>query len=97
MMVETRPCYPTDKLTFSITNVTRDKTIEFLGLIFFSNHSRYDIRVMLEDVKRSEFNKNILDTLITGQFVSCLANSEKGMFQFYQENVVPEQDKDEGQ
>ena len=29
MMVETRPCYPTDKLTFSIADLTRDKTIQY--------------------------------------------------------------------
>ena len=54
MMVETRPCYPTDKLTFSIADLTRDKTIQFLGLMFYSNHRKYDISVMLEDRQRSD-------------------------------------------
>ena len=55
MMVETRPCYPTDKLTFSIADLTRDKTIQFLGLMFFSNKSEYkfnSISIMLEDTQR---------------------------------------------
>ena len=54
MMVETRPCYPTDKLTFSIADLTRDKTIQFLGLMFNSSHRKYDISVMLEDRQRSD-------------------------------------------
>ena len=55
MMVETRPCYPTDKLTFSFADLTRDKTIQFLGLMFYSNKSEYkfkSISIMLEDTQR---------------------------------------------
>ena len=82
MMMESRPSYPTDKLTFSIANLTRDSSIQFLGLMFYPNHSEYDVSLMLEDSQRSGlyFNSRIMR-----------------LFQFYQENVVPEQDKYEGQ
>ena len=81
MMMESRPSYPTDKLTFSIANLTRDSSIQFLGLMFYPNHSEYDVSLMLEDSQRSGlyFNSRIMR-----------------LFQFYQENVIPEQDKYEG-
>ena len=32
MMLETRPSYPSNRLTFTIANITRDKDIRFLNI-----------------------------------------------------------------
>ena len=70
MMMESRPSYPTDKLTFSIANLTRDSSIQFLGLMFYPNHSdKYDISLTLEDNQRSG---SYFDSQILNETVSVL-------------------------
>ena len=38
MMIDTRPTYPSSKLTFTIANVTEDKAIRFLNLYLILNN-----------------------------------------------------------
>ena len=52
MMIQTRPRYPSDKLTFNIANITKGKTIRFINIEFNSN-ATFDIDFFLEDSKRN--------------------------------------------
>ena len=52
MMLETRPSYPSNKLTFTIANITRDKDIRFLN-IYLTLNGQFDIDLILEDSKRN--------------------------------------------
>ena len=55
MMIGTRPRYPSNKLTFTIANLTRGKIIRYVDLIFNSN-TIFDVDVSLEDSKRNYLN-----------------------------------------
>ena len=59
MMIETRPGYPSNKLTFSITNVTKGKAIPYID-IYLNYNAQFDadvgIDVFLEDSKRNFLN-----------------------------------------
>ena len=55
MMIGTRPRYPSNKLTFTIANLTRGKIIRYVDLIFNSN-TIFDVDVSLEDSKRHYLN-----------------------------------------
>ena len=55
MMIDSRrPRYPSDKLTFTIANITRG-TIRFVN-IFFKSNAEFDVDVVLEDSKRNFLN-----------------------------------------
>ena len=55
MMIETRPSYPSNKLTFSITDFTKDKVIHYFNIMLFLNE-QYDVDVVIEDSKRNFLN-----------------------------------------
>ena len=51
LMIKTRPSYPSDKLTFTIANVTKEKQIRFLNINLILN-GRFNVDLTLEDSKR---------------------------------------------
>ena len=59
MMRETRPTYPSSKLTFSIANLAKHKAIRFFNLGLILNE-QFDIDVVLEDSKRNFLNSLII-------------------------------------
>ena len=58
MMIETRPRYPSEKVSFTITNMTKDKPIRFFNILLNLN-AEFDVDVILEDSQR-----NLLSSLI---------------------------------
>ena len=52
MLLETRPSYPSNKLTFTIANITRDKDIRFLNIYLILN-GQFNVDLILEDSKRN--------------------------------------------
>ena len=55
MMIESRPSYPSNKLTFSIADFTKDTVIQFFNIALNLNE-QYDVDVVLEDSKRNNMN-----------------------------------------
>ena len=55
MMIETRPRYPSNKLTFSIANIAKGKTIPYI-ILNLNAKLDADIDVILEDSKRNFLN-----------------------------------------
>ena len=55
MMIETRPRYPANKLTFTIANLTKGTTIRFININFNFN-AIFDVDVLLEDSNRNFLN-----------------------------------------
>ena len=55
MMIETRPRYPSNKLTFTIANIAKGKNIHFLNIKINPNEN-FEVDVSLEDSKRSFLN-----------------------------------------
>ena len=58
MLIDTRPTYPSSKLTFSIANITKNKTTRFFN-IYLSLNGNLDFNVVLEDSKRNFLNSFI--------------------------------------
>lgn len=89
MTIDTRPTYPSSKLTFTIADVAKNKAIRFFN-IYLTSPEQFDVDVVLEDSKRKFLNSFI------SLFIFCLLNSWNLLkfwvhiviFQFYQENVV---------
>ena len=57
MMIDTRPRYPSNKLSFTIANITNHTAIRFFN-IFLSLNEHFDVDLVLEDSQR-----NCLDSL----------------------------------
>ena len=55
MMIETRPRYPSNKLTFTIANLTRGKITRYIAL-HFNSYVIFDVDLFLEDSKRNLLN-----------------------------------------
>ena len=55
MMIETRPRYPSNKLTFTIANLTRGKITRNIAL-YFNSFVIFDVDLFLEDSKRNLLN-----------------------------------------
>ena len=55
MIIETRPRYPSNKLTFTIANIAKGTTIRYFTINFKSN-ATFDVDVFLEDSKRNFVN-----------------------------------------
>ena len=55
MMIETRPSFPSHKLTFTIDNLTKDKAINYFEIVLTLNE-QYDVDLVLEDSKRNFVN-----------------------------------------
>ena len=58
MMIETRPTYPSDRLTFNQANITRAQSIRYLN-IFCHLNNQFTVNVILEDSKRNFLNSII--------------------------------------
>ena len=52
MMIETRPRYPSDKYTFTIADITKNKHIRWCD-IGLNLKRRFDVDVVLEDSQRN--------------------------------------------
>ena len=52
MMRDTRPTYPSSKVTFTIANVTKQKSIRFFN-IYFNLNGQFDVDMVLEDSQRN--------------------------------------------
>ena len=53
MMIETRPRYPSNKLTFTIANVMKGITSRVLNIILLNLNGGFDVDVVLEDSQRN--------------------------------------------
>ena len=74
MIIETRPSYPANKLTFSIANITKNKAIRFFDINLNLN-GQFDVDVTLEDPNRNLSNSFIpflwlLNTIPTYIFIN---------------------------
>ena len=58
MIIETRQRYPSDKLFFTIADITKNKPIRCLN-IFFNSNEQYDVYVVLENSQRNLLNSFI--------------------------------------
>ena len=59
MMVETRPRYPSDKLTFTIADISENKDVRFFNIELNVNE-QFDVDVVLEDSQRNFLSSFIL-------------------------------------
>ena len=57
MILPTRSIYPSDKMTFTLANLHRDRTISFLN-IYLEMNEQFDVALVLEDSKRKELSKS---------------------------------------
>ena len=55
MILPTRSIYPADKMTFTLADLHRDKTISNLN-IFLEMNKQFDVALVLEDSKRKELS-----------------------------------------
>ena len=55
MMIETRPRYPSNKLTFTIANIANGITFHFID-IRLNAYESFDVDLFLEDSKRNFSN-----------------------------------------
>ena len=55
MMIDTRPRYPADKITFSIAKIAKGKIIRYF-FINIDSDATFDVDVSLEDSKRNFLN-----------------------------------------
>ena len=60
VLMDKRVSYPTDRLTFSINNLTRHKTLRWLNLEINLN-GKHDIQLLLEDSRRN--NNELLNKI----------------------------------
>ena len=51
MMIKTRPRYPSDKLSFTIANITKDKLIRYFSIYML--YGQFDVNIILEDSQRN--------------------------------------------
>ena len=52
VMIQTGPRYPSDKLSFSIADLTKDKPIRFFNILLNFNE-QFDVDLVLEDSQRN--------------------------------------------
>ena len=57
MILPTRSIYPSDKMTFTLPDLNRDKTIVFLD-IYLDMYEQFDVGLVLEDPKRKELSES---------------------------------------
>ena len=57
MIIPTRSIYPADKMTFTLADLPRDKTLIFLNIYLHLNE-QFDVALILEDSKRKELSDN---------------------------------------
>ena len=72
MILPTRSIYPSDKMTFTLPDLNRDKTIVFLN-IYLDMYEQFDVGLVLEDSKRKELSESQEFFLkIVNWIISCL-------------------------
>ena len=59
MVIDTRPIYPSSRLTFNIADVTENRDIRFFN-IYLNLNGIFDVDVVLEDSKRNFLNSQLL-------------------------------------
>ena len=64
MMVDSRPTYPSSKLTFSIANITKNKATRFFN-IYLNLNGTVDVDIILEDSKRNFKGTHVFFCFIT--------------------------------
>ena len=80
MMIETRPRYPSNKITFNIANMAKGTTIRVVNIELNLN-SKFDVDIFLEDSKRNFLNSfNFLGVSLT---FDNLLRVQLIIFQFY--------------
>ena len=57
MILPTRSIYPSDKMTFTLANLTRDKSISFFN-IYLDLNNKFDVGLVLTDSKRKELSES---------------------------------------
>ena len=55
MIIDARPRYPSNKLSFTIANITKDKPIRFFN-IYLNLNEQFDVDVVLENSQRNLLN-----------------------------------------
>ena len=68
MILPTKSIYPSDKMTFTLADLTRHKTISFLN-IYLEMNEQFDVALVLEDSKRKELSEN--QKLLIKKIVNC--------------------------
>ena len=58
MMMETRPRFPSNKLSFTIANITKDKLIRYFSIYML--YGQFDVNIILEDSQRNFLSSFIL-------------------------------------
>ena len=53
MMIETRPSYPSSKLTFTAANITTGIKTRFFNINVLNLNGKFDVDVFLEDSQRN--------------------------------------------
>ena len=56
MLINTKPTYPSSKLTFTISNITKYRVIEFFDILLPNLNGTFDVDVVLEASKRNFLN-----------------------------------------
>ena len=57
MIIDARPRYPSNKLSFTIANITKDKHIRFFN-IYLNLNEQFDVDVVLENSQRNLQNSS---------------------------------------
>ena len=60
MMIETRPSYPSSKLTFTIADIMKGISSRFLNIKLFNLNGRFDVNLVLEESQRNFLSLIIL-------------------------------------
>ena len=66
MIIDARPRYPSNKLSFTIANITKDKPIRFFN-IYLNLNEQFDVDVVLENSQR-----NLLNSFTYTYIIFCL-------------------------
>ena len=53
IMKESRPSYPSTKLTFNIANITQGKPIRWFNIDLLNLNGRFDVNLIMEDTLRN--------------------------------------------
>ena len=63
MMIDTRPSYPSNKITFTTADITKGITIRYININLLNLKGQFDIDVVLEDSQRN-FLSSIIKLLL---------------------------------
>ena len=60
MMIETRPRYPSNKLTFTIANITKGLISRVFAIKLYNLNGGFDVDIVLEDSQRNFLSSILL-------------------------------------